>query len=204
MRFIFWTVLLLQSLSGFAQSEYYNFSKLDTYTGLSHNQVNAILKDRDGFLWFGTMSGLNRYDGYSCRIFRKNHNDSASLQDNNVLSLYELPDGKMWVVTAGGSCVYSPDTEKFDPDYYVYLQRLGLPAGNIANIVKGNNGRYWFLYNNFDLYLYSGNDKSAKPFRQQYTFPAEKINSVHETKDGKLWIVYQDGFLQEYDIALNK
>ena len=73
MRFLIWVVLLLQSLSVFAQNEHYNFSKLDTYTGLSNNQVNAILKDQDGFLWFGTMSGLNRYDGYSYRVFRKNY-----------------------------------------------------------------------------------------------------------------------------------
>ncbi|HEX6426567.1 MAG TPA: two-component regulator propeller domain-containing protein [Niastella sp.] len=204
MRFLISIVLLLLSLAVFAQSEYYNFSKLDTYTGLSHNQVNAIIKDPGGFLWFGTMSGLNRYDGYSCRVFRKNHNDSASLLDNNILSLYELPDGKMWVMTMGGACVYNPDTEKFDADYYAYLQKLGLPAGNIAYIVKGNNGRYWFLYGNMDLYFYSTNDKSAKPFRPKYAFPTDKINSVNETKDGKLWIVYQNGLLQEYDIALNK
>ena len=103
MRFLIWIVLLLQPLSVFAQGEYYNFYKLDNYTGLSHNQVNALLKDQDGFLWFGTMSGLNRYDGYSYRVFRKNYNDSSSLLDNNVQSLYELPDGKMWVNDSGGN-----------------------------------------------------------------------------------------------------
>jgi ligand-binding sensor domain-containing protein len=84
MRFVIWIGLLLQSFSLFAQSEYANFSRLDTYNGLSHNQVTSILKDPDGFVWFGTMSGLNRYDGYSCRIFRKNYNDSSSLLDNSI------------------------------------------------------------------------------------------------------------------------
>src|SRR5687768_9945171 len=107
MRFLIWVVLLLSSLSAFAQSEHYNFSKLDTYTGLSNNVVNAILKDQDGFLWFGTMSGLNRYDGYSYRVFRKNYNDSSSLLDNSILSLYELPGGKMWVSTMEGVCIYN-------------------------------------------------------------------------------------------------
>jgi ligand-binding sensor domain-containing protein len=94
MRFLIWVVLLFQALAVFAQNEQYNFYKLDTYTGLSHNQVNAILKDQDGFLWFGTMSGLNRYDGYSCRVFRKNYKDSSSLLDNSIQSLYELPGGR--------------------------------------------------------------------------------------------------------------
>lgn len=205
MRFLIWIVLLLQSLSVFAQSEYYNFYKLDNYTGLSHNQVNAILKDQDGFLWFGTMSGLNRYDGYSSRIFRKNYNDSSSLLDNSIQSLYELPDGRMWVVTMGGACIYNSSTEKFDTDYNGYLQSLGLPSGAISNIVKGNNGRYWFLYNNLDLYLYSSTDKKVNSFRQTPGFNSSaKISSVKETKDGKLWLAYENGFLQEYDINLNK
>src|SRR5687767_7281987 len=99
MRFATWIVLLLLPLTVLSQSQHYNFYKLDTYTGLSHNQVTTILKDPEGFLWFGTISGLNRYDGYSCRVFRKNYNDSSSLLDNSIVALYELPDRKMLVST---------------------------------------------------------------------------------------------------------
>jgi len=206
MRFLIWVVLLLQSLFIFAQNEhYYNFSKLDTYTGLSNNQVNAILKDQDGFLWFGTLSGLNRYDGYSYRVFRKNYNDSASLPDNSILSLYELPGGKMWVSTTGGACIYNSSTEKFDPDNNGYLQSLGLPSGSVSNIVKGNAGRYWFLYNNLELYSYSDTDKKATSLRQKLNVNSlGRISSINETKDGKLWLVSQNGFLQEYDMNSNK
>ncbi|GAA3954949.1 two-component regulator propeller domain-containing protein [Chitinophaga oryziterrae] len=195
---------MLQSLSVLAQSEHYNFSKLNTYTGLSHNQVNAILKDPDGFLWFGTTYGLNRYDGYFCRIFRKDHNDSSSLKDNNIVSLYELPDRKMWVSTMAGPCIYNPDTEKFNTSYENYLHSIGLPSGTISNIIKGNNNRYWFLYEDKGLYLYSADDKTVKPFKQKAAQPSEKITSINETTDGKLWLVYQSGFLQEYDIKLDK
>ncbi|NII29742.1 response regulator [Pseudoflavitalea sp. X16] len=205
MRFFICVVLLLQSLSLFAQSEHYNFYKLDTYTGLSHNQVNTILKDQDGFVWFGTMSGLNRYDGYSCKVFRKKYNDSSSLLDNNIRSLYELPNRKIWVLTMGGACIYNSSTEKFDVNYNGYLQSLGLPSGTIANIVKGNNGRYWFLYDNLDLYLYLGTEKKIRPFRKKQDFnDPEKITSLKETKDGKLWLVYQNGLLQKYDINSNE
>ena len=205
MRFFICVFMLLKSLSVFPQSEHYNFYKLDTYTGLSHNQVNAILKDQDGFVWFGTFSGLNRYDGYSCRVFREKYNDSSSLLDNNVLSLYELPNRKIWISTTEGACIYNSSTEKFDDDYYGYLQSLGLPSGTITNIIKGNNGRYWFLYDNLDLFLYSDADKKARPFRRKQDFnDPGKITSVKETKDGKLWAVYQNGFLQAYDIHSNK
>lgn len=198
-------VLLLLSGWVFAQSNHYNFSRLDMYSGLSHNRVNAVLKDPDGFLWFGTTAGLNRYDRYKCRIFRKIHNDSSSLKDNNVLSLYELPDRKMWVSTMGGACIYNLDTEGFEQDYLKYLQLLGLPGGMIANIVKGSNGRYWFLYYDVGLYLYSATEKKAKPFiRQDALRPPGKITSVKETEDGKLWIIYENLLLQKYDIASDK
>lgn len=205
MRYLFGVVLLLQSLIVLSQSERYNFSRLNTYTGLSHNQVNAVLKDPDGFLWVGTTYGLNRYDGYFCRIFRKDHNDSTSVKDNNITALYELPDRKMWVATMGGGCIYNYDTENFNADYNSYLRAIGLPDGSMMNIVKGNNGRYWFLYYDKGLYLYSANDKKGKLFKQQPTNqPANQITSIRETKDGKLWLVYQSGLLEKYDIKEEK
>ena len=98
-RLIISTTLLFLTFSLFAQSENYKFSRLDIYDGLSHNQVNGILKDSDGFLWFGTMAGLNRYDGYSFKIFRNKHGDSSSLCNNYIHALYELPGGKIWIMT---------------------------------------------------------------------------------------------------------
>lgn len=205
MRFLISIVLLLLSVFACAQTEPYNFSKLDIHNGLSHNQVNTIFKDSDGFMWFGTTSGLNRYDGYSFKVYNKRYNDSASLPDNNILLLRELPDRKMWVLTRSGPCIYNSQTEKFETRYTRYLQTLGLPAGDLIDVVKGNDGRYWFLYDKLDLYLYSSIDKSVKAFRPGFKFnPSQKITSVKETKDGKLWLVYQNGLLQQYDITKNK
>src|SRR5665213_995222 len=205
MRFLICLGFLIHSLSIFGQSEYYHFSKLNTHNGLSHNQVNAILKDSQGFLWFGTMSGLDRYDGYSFKIDRRNPNDSSSLIDNYILSLFELPNEKMLVRTSNGYCIYNSDAEKFYTGYNKYLHSLGLPAGQIRNVVKGSDGRYWFLYENLDLYMHSCKDKKIKLFSHSPVFnPVAKITSLQETKDGKLWLVYQNGFLQEYDIKSDK
>jgi signal transduction histidine kinase/ligand-binding sensor domain-containing protein/DNA-binding response OmpR family regulator len=183
----------------------YSFSKIDIEDGLSHNQVNSIVKDSDGFLWFGTVSGLNRYDGYSFKVFRRQPNSSSSLYNNSIYSLYELPDGKIWVTTGAGACIYNSYTEKFDSASN-YLSSLGLPLGGVlnsgVNIVKGNNGRYWFLYDSLGLYRYSDGEKKAKLFRRSN--PSEKIASVTETKDGKLWLMYQDGLLEQYDLKSNK
>jgi len=205
MRFLVFILLACSSVLSFAQNEDYNFYKLDNYTGLSHNQVNAILKDSDGFLWFGTSSGLNRYDGYACRIFRKNFTDTTSLLDNNVQSLYELPEGKIWVSTISGPCIYDLNTEKFDANTYQYLKSIGLPQGDINHVVKGNNGRYWFLYNNYDLYLYSTGSKKAIFVGQKLKDNnSEHVSTIKETNDGKLWLAYQSGLLKQYDINADK
>ena len=157
-------MFMLFLLTAHSQNNY-NFSKIDIENGLSHNQVNAILKDSDGFLWFGTMSGLNRYDGHSFKVFRKQSNDSTSLYNNSVNSLYVLPDGKIWVGTGSGPCIYNSYTEKFDSSSR-YLNSLSLPSATITNIEKGNAGRYWFLYDTLGLYLYSNEKKKAKLFKQ--------------------------------------
>lgn len=202
MRIFLLIALLALPFRVFTQVAPYNFSKLDIYSGLSHNQVTAILKDAAGYLWFGTVSGLNRYDGYTCKILRNRQNDSTSLADNYVLSLYELPDEKIWVVTKGGPCIYDARTERFNISYSNYLQSLGLPNGTMASISKGNNHRYWFLYDSGRLFGYSAIEKKVRSFGA--TNPAQKIIAVRETGNDKLWLLYQNNTLQEYDIPSGK
>ncbi|HEY8920740.1 MAG TPA: two-component regulator propeller domain-containing protein, partial [Chitinophaga sp.] len=52
--------------------------------GLSNNAVTSIYQDYNGFMWFGTYDGLNRYDGYNFTIYRNEFNDTNSVADNRV------------------------------------------------------------------------------------------------------------------------
>jgi signal transduction histidine kinase/ligand-binding sensor domain-containing protein len=81
------------------QARFGHFSILD---GLSQNTVNFTLKDRQGYYWFGTQDGLNRYDGYNVKVFRHDRNDPASLSDNFVLCMLEDGSGNFWVGTRNG------------------------------------------------------------------------------------------------------
>ena len=83
----------------------YYFKTLDIKDGLSQNTVNAILQDKQGFLWFGTKDGLNRFDGLSFRIFKKEESD---LGNNFITALYEEKEGSIWVGTDAGVFVYDP------------------------------------------------------------------------------------------------
>ncbi len=95
------------------QSAGYKFVRFDTKKGLSHNQVNCFLKDRQGFLWIGTQAGFNRFDGYSFRVFRNERNNPASLTNDYVFNLMEDPAGNIWVGDRNSFTVFDPLTERF-------------------------------------------------------------------------------------------
>ena len=86
-------LLLLVNLSLFGQNSNYQFTAISSKDGLSSNTVNAILKDRYGFVWFATEDGLTRFDGVNYTIYRHNSKDSTSLWSNEVTSLHEDRSG---------------------------------------------------------------------------------------------------------------
>src|SRR5689334_18364992 len=73
-----------------------------TYTpsdGLSQATARALVQDRDGFVWIGTQDGLNRFDGYSFRVYKHDRNDPTTLSHNHVWALLADPDGSVWIGT---------------------------------------------------------------------------------------------------------
>src|SRR5712691_9332715 len=79
----------------FAQPNEYLFSHLDFTNGLSNNHVTCMYKDGKGFMWFGTLSGLNRYDGYQFKLFKRDARDLHAITDNYIEQIFEGPEGKM-------------------------------------------------------------------------------------------------------------
>lgn len=86
---------------------HYYFRTMDIRNGLSQNTVYQILQDRKGFMWFGTKDGLNRYDGLSFRIYKK---ENSGLGKNFITALYEGPSGKYLDWYRWGSLYLRPGT----------------------------------------------------------------------------------------------
>ncbi|MDJ0838809.1 MAG: ATP-binding protein [Acidobacteriota bacterium] len=74
----------------------------DVDSGLSQGNVICIMRDRMGFMWFGTRDGLNRFDGYSFEIYRHNSNDPNSISSDYIYNIVEDDDGNLWIGTRGG------------------------------------------------------------------------------------------------------
>jgi ligand-binding sensor domain-containing protein len=137
-------IFALISPAAFAQQDQIQFSRIDLSNGLSHNQVNSILKDSKGFLWFGTLSGLNRYDGYQFKTFRHEANDSTSIADDFITNIFELPDHKLYLETRSGANVYDNISQTFIRNVSGYLKGLNINAREIRDILKDTDGNFWF------------------------------------------------------------
>ena len=85
LRLLFTTITLSCICSLLTAKEQYMFKHLETRDGLSHSQINDIYKDSQGFMWFATAGGgLNRFDGYNYKVFRKIEGNSSSILDNYI------------------------------------------------------------------------------------------------------------------------
>ncbi len=90
------------------------FDQLSVKEGLSQSTVNSIVQDHEGFLWFGTMNGLNRFDGYNMKVYYNDLDDQKSLSHNYILTLFVDSQGVLWVGTDGGGlCRYNMKTDDF-------------------------------------------------------------------------------------------
>ena len=85
-----------------AQPPNLKFEHISLVEGLSQSIVNVIHQDQKGFMWFGTEDGLNKYDGYSFKVFKHNPFDSNSIRDNNIIAIHEDRSGDFWIGTFAG------------------------------------------------------------------------------------------------------
>jgi signal transduction histidine kinase/ligand-binding sensor domain-containing protein/DNA-binding response OmpR family regulator len=151
---IFGFVLVFQVLAGQeSRNIEYKFRHLDSSNGLSSNQITAIHKDRLGFIWFGTISGLNRYDGYSFRVYKNIPGDTTTIPFNNIQNIYEDHNGFLWIISQDNQLsVFDPSKDIFYGDYYLFREANNVPSQFISSLVVDHDSNLWVASNQFGLY----------------------------------------------------
>ena len=135
-------IITLLCFSSLMHASEFMFKHLEVKDGLSNNQVLDIFKDSEGFMWFATASGLNRYDGCQMTLFRSNNADPASLPDNYIKSIQEDYKGNLWILTGVGYVIYNSESETFDREVHAWLCEVGIdgtPALVYIGGVSENN-----------------------------------------------------------------
>jgi len=188
----------------YAQEDIYRFSRIDITNGLSDNQINAIYKDHKGFMWFGTMAGLSRFDGHDFKIFRHNSKDSSSLPNGYIIGIFEGPQKQLWVKSNEGFSIYDHASEKFERFEQKHFKKYKIPNGYLKDVKTDGGGKLYFNIQNQGIYCYDSKTNTTI----KYTLKGELITApdVGEISDfiddlkGNLWVIYVNGMLDKFDL----
>lgn len=137
----FWIVFFQNAV---AQSPYI-FHHLNTNDGLSNTNVKSILRDKYGFLWIGTNSGLNRYDGYGFKVYTMQPGKPNTLDSNNIVDLQEDGLGNVWVNLGYTYMVYNRGKDNFISNIKQFLQKLGIQSDDGRKIYVDKKQNLWII-----------------------------------------------------------
>ena len=199
---LFSFISICNLLSVYSQDTRVVFSHLDINNGISDNWIKCIYKDSKGFIWFGTNSGLNRFDGYKFEIFQHELSDSTSIADNDINAITSDKNGNLWIGTGGGVSVLNCETYKFkrvtpvpsSPSQCWNINYItAMATDSFGNILIGTpNGLFFFnqINNSFRYILIDGQPCSSK---------LNNITSIVHDKTDSFWIGTANGFIVKYN-----
>ncbi|WP_298532336.1 two-component regulator propeller domain-containing protein [uncultured Algibacter sp.] len=195
MKLFLYSLLFCYTLTNLAQNEDY-FERLTTDDGLSQSDINVIHQDRDGFMWFGTHDGLNRYDGYSFKVFSPDNNKPNSISNNLIFNIEEDFNGNFWIGTTGGGLIFFDKlTEKFKTYKYDKNDPKSINSDYVAEIYADRENRLWIgtskginlinLEKNVDSIKFQSFNAHVEPFMPQINISS--VNSIYQDSRGQIW-----------------
>ncbi len=175
-------IILALSLHKDSVSQTYPFRTYSIQDGLSESVVYDILQDSEGYIWFATGYGLNRFDG----INFENYFEESGLSHSKVLSLYEARNGEIWIGTSFGVNVFDGDTI-YTPD-----PLIGLSSSEIISIFEDKEGHLWFGTNGSGVWHYI-NDDELVLYSTSQGLPSNQVRGIVESEDGDIWFATRGG-----------
>jgi len=194
-------IILLYTSLLFAQSSVVKFDRLSIEDGLSQSTVRCILQDVRGFMWFGTDAGLNRYDGYTFKTYKRDLENPGSLSNGLIWSLYEDRLGTMWVGTDVGLNRYDREQNRFTRYFHDPENPYSVSDNSIRAILEDSRGVLWIGTNGGLCEYDRDNDVFIRHMHDPgdlNSIGSDRIRSLYEDDSGNLWIGTYDG-LNRYD-----
>lgn len=151
---------------------------------LSSTMINKIYQDRNNMIWIATEDGLNRYDGSKFTIYKNNPNDTYSLCNNYVKTIFEDSKGRLFIGTHNGVQMYNPATDKFSKK--ALLPNSKPFESNIIDIIERSNGELWVSGNILCTLEVKGEELYVKHI--DLPIPPFFCDFIVEDKDKNMWI----------------
>lgn len=173
--------ILFSSVCYADKSDYY-FRNMAVEDGLSQNMVYSILQDKTGFIWLGTLDGLNRYDGTNFKIFKKEKDNEHSLGSNKILSLLQDSSEKIWVGTYDGIYIYDPFMENFSY-FNISTDKGEQVRGRIRELKADGAGNIWIGVQDEGLFCFTDEKRLIS-----YPLKNTNIRKIDFDVRGNVWI----------------
>ncbi len=203
-------VSILLLLSGaFSQSLNSNlrFGRISVDKGLSQSKVYCSYQDSQGFMWFGTEDGLNKYDGYNFEIYKYNPTDDKALSNNIIRCIFEDSKNNLLIGTDNGLNIYIRSNGSFKRYQNHPDDKNSISNDIISSICEDKNGIIWIGtskgLNSFDV----AKEKFSL-FSSQASDPSSlsslAISSLLMDKNGTLWVGTVADGLNAFDVSTKK
>ena len=177
-----------------AQKRGLKFERISLEKGLSENTINCILQDSRGFMWFGTMDGLNKYDGYTFTTYKPDPEDPNSLNDNWIQWICEDRSGVLWIGTwNGGLNKFDFETEEFTHFTHKPDDPSSLGSNTIFTIFEDSSGALWVGTRGGGLNRFNRETEQFTRFVHDPSDPnslseSYAVLSLFEDSTGVLWV----------------
>jgi len=190
------------SVTQLSVGQHLRFDHISTEQGLSQVTVFSILQDLEGFMWFGTEDGLNRYDGYNFEVYKHDPEDPNSLSDSRIISMIQDRSGHLWIGTAnGGLNKFDPGANQVtryqnDPDDSLSLSNnrvLSLFEDHASDIWVGTENGLNRLVRGTETFIHYQKDNN-----DPHSLVGNSVQAIYQDQDGNLWIGTDEG-LNRYD-----
>lgn len=195
-----------------AQSQSFQFEHLSIAQGLSHNNGKCILQNSRGFLWIGTRDGLNRYDGYTFKVFKHNPQDSATISNDTIWKIYEDHSKILWIGTENGLNKFDRSTETFTRYLHDPNDPHSLSYGIVKAIHEDHAGTLWIgTWSTSPLIGLNKFDRQTVKFtlyQHHCDIPNIQFENaiwfILEDHAGNLWMGTETGGVVKFDPATEK
>ena len=180
--------LILSLASSFVFNEELIFKNFNSADGLSQHDVNCIIQDKDGFMWFGTNDGLNKYDGYNFKIFRPSKNTSGSISGRIIQKIESDYYGNLWIASLdGGLNYYNLEKEIF----FNFSEKLSQFGNYVNDVTISDDGILWVQFKQKTCYAVLKKNVDEMEFHVLLT---EDVESPVEKLGNRILIKQKDVF----------
>jgi len=202
--------IFLTANIAFSQAPRIKFDRISLAEGLSQSTINDIVQDEQGFMWFATLDGLNKFDGYKMTLYSNNPDDEFALSDNVLNRLHVQKNGDtqtLWVGTAGqGLCRYSRINDNFETFTHDPNNEKTLSSNKITAIT-GNENKIWV---GTEFGLNRLNTTTGEVYRYHFKkqgaldVDVNFITKIEEDEQGIVWVGTKAGLASISAFTMNE